>query len=46
LRDMFGLAQAPQAFHESGKLKDPQLQERLAKLVQAYLEMGRKLSAK
>lgn len=44
LPDMFALAQAPQAFDEGGKLKDPQLQERLRKLVQSYLVMGRKLT--
>lgn len=44
LPDMFALAQAPQAFDEHGKLKDPELQERLRKLVHGYLEMGRKLT--
>jgi hypothetical protein len=33
LPDMFALAQAPQAFDGHGKLKDPELQERLRKLV-------------
>ena len=44
LPDMFALAQAPQAFDEGGRLKDPVLQERLRKLVHSYLDMGRKLS--
>jgi chromate reductase len=44
LPDMFALAQAPQAFDEHGKLKDPELQERLRKLVHGYLDMGRKLT--
>jgi chromate reductase len=44
LPDMFALAQAPQAFDEHGKLKDPELHERLRKLVRGYLEMGKKLS--
>ena len=44
LPDMFALAQAPQAFDEQGKLKDPELQERLRKLVHGYLEMGKKLT--
>jgi chromate reductase len=44
LPDMFALAQAPQAFDERGKLKDPELQERLRKLVHGYLDMGRKLT--
>ena len=44
LPDMFALAQAPQAFDEHGKLKDPELQERLRKLVHGYLEMGKKLT--
>jgi chromate reductase len=44
LPDMFALAQAPQAFDEHGKLKDPQLQERLRKLVHGYLDMGKKLT--
>jgi hypothetical protein len=39
------LAQAQQAFTPKGGLKDPQLSERLSKMVMAYLEMGRKLSA-
>ena len=45
LPDMFALAQAPQAFDEHGKLKDPELRERLRKLVHGYLDMGRKLTA-
>jgi chromate reductase len=44
LPDMFALAQAPQAFDEHGKLKDPELRERLRKLVHGYLEMGKKLT--
>ena len=44
LPGMFALAQAPQAFDETGKLRDPELQERLRKLVQGYLVMGRKLT--
>jgi chromate reductase len=44
LPDMFALAQAPQAFDDQGKLKDPELQERLRKLVHGYLEMGKKLT--
>ena len=44
LPDMFALAQAPQAFDEQGKLKDPELQGRLRKLVHGYLDMGRKLT--
>jgi hypothetical protein len=43
--DMFALAQAQQALDDSGKLKDPQMQERLAKMVGGYLVMARKLSA-
>jgi len=44
LPDMFALAQAPQAFDEQGKLKNPELQERLRKLVHGYLDMGIKLT--
>jgi NAD(P)H-dependent FMN reductase len=44
LPDMFALPQAPQAFDEHGKLKDPELRERLRKLVSGYLEMGKKLT--
>ncbi|MGZ8392007.1 MAG: NADPH-dependent FMN reductase [Gemmatimonadales bacterium] len=44
--DMFALAQAQQALDEAGRLKDPQMRERLAKMVRGYLVMGRKLSAK
>jgi chromate reductase len=43
--DMFALAQAQQAFDERGKLKDPVVQERLAKMASGYFDMGRKLSA-
>jgi NAD(P)H-dependent FMN reductase len=42
---MFALAQAQQAFDERGKLKDPEVQERLAKMARGYFVMGRKLSA-
>lgn len=42
--DMFALAQAQQAFDEEGKLKDPEIRERLRKMVTGYLETGRKLS--
>jgi len=44
LPDMFALAQAPQALDEHGKLKDPELQKRLSKLVHGYLDMGKKLT--
>ena len=43
--DMFALAQAGQALDERGKLKAPELQERLKKLVTGYLQMGAKLSS-
>lgn len=43
--DMFGLAQAQQAFDDRGKLKDPEVQERLGKMAKGYFVMGRKLSA-
>ncbi|MDQ3223986.1 MAG: NAD(P)H-dependent oxidoreductase [Gemmatimonadota bacterium] len=43
--DMFALAQAPQAFDERGKLKDPEVRERLIKMATGYFIMGRKLSA-
>jgi NAD(P)H-dependent FMN reductase len=43
--DMFAVAQAPQAFDEHGKLKDPELRERLSKMATGYFVMGRKLSA-
>jgi len=42
---MVALAQAQQAFDERGKLKDPAVQERLAKVAAGYFVMGRKLSA-
>ena len=41
--DMFPLPFAPQAFDDEGRIKDPQVGERLAKLVQAYVEMARRL---
>ncbi|HEX5387464.1 MAG TPA: NAD(P)H-dependent oxidoreductase [Gemmatimonadales bacterium] len=44
LPDMFALAQAQNAFDDSGALKDPAAQQRLEKNVSAYLTMGRKLS--
>jgi NAD(P)H-dependent FMN reductase len=43
--DMFALAQAQQAFDERGKLKDPEVQERLARMAKGYFVMGKKLSA-
>jgi NAD(P)H-dependent FMN reductase len=43
--DMFALAQAAQALDERGKLKDPELQGRLDKMVKGYLRMGAKLSS-
>jgi NAD(P)H-dependent FMN reductase len=42
---MFALAEAQKAFDEHGRLKDTAVQERLAKMVNAYFVMGRKLSA-
>ncbi|MEP7225924.1 MAG: NAD(P)H-dependent oxidoreductase [Gemmatimonadales bacterium] len=42
---MFALAQGQQAFDEHGKLKDHEVQERLAKMAHGYFVMGRKLSA-
>jgi NAD(P)H-dependent FMN reductase len=42
--DMFALAQAAQAFEADGTLKDPQLRERLGKIVAGYLEVARRLS--
>jgi chromate reductase, NAD(P)H dehydrogenase (quinone) len=44
LPDMFALAQAAEAFDEQGKLKDPELQKRLRKLMHGYLDMGKKLT--
>jgi hypothetical protein len=41
----FALAQAAQALDERGKFKDPELQERLEKMVTGYLQMGAKLSS-
>jgi NAD(P)H-dependent FMN reductase len=43
--DMFALAQAAQALDERGELRDPELRERLEKMVTGYLRMGAKLSA-
>lgn len=42
---MFALAQASQAFDEAGKLKDPDVRDRLVKMVGGYFVMGQKLSA-
>jgi NAD(P)H-dependent FMN reductase len=42
--DMFPLAQAHEAFDPQGTLKDPQLNERLAKIVAGYLGVARKLA--
>jgi hypothetical protein len=41
---MLALAQAPQAFDEQGKLKDSELRARLWKLVNGYLDMGKRLT--
>jgi len=43
--DMFALAQAQLALDEQGKLKDPEMQQRLRKMVAGYLETGRKLTS-
>ncbi|HEU5168915.1 MAG TPA: NAD(P)H-dependent oxidoreductase [Gemmatimonadales bacterium] len=42
--DMFALAHADKAFREDGGFADAQTEERLAKMITGYLEMGRKLS--
>lgn len=42
--DMFALAQADKAFGETGELTDPSTADRLTKMVEGYLQMGRKLS--
>ncbi|HEU5303906.1 MAG TPA: NAD(P)H-dependent oxidoreductase, partial [Gemmatimonadales bacterium] len=42
--DMFALAQAHQALDERGGFKDPEVQERLRKMLLGYLETGRKLT--
>ncbi len=42
--DMYALPLAKDQFDESGRLKEPERQERLAKTVGAYLEMARKLA--
>lgn len=44
--DMFSLANAPDAFDENGRLKDPRAAERLGRLIPGYLELARKLAAK
>jgi hypothetical protein len=42
--DMFALANADKAFGEAGELADAATADRLTKMVDGYLEMGRKLS--
>jgi len=42
--DMFPLSNAPQAFDEAGGLKDPQVRERLQRMVEGYLKMARALA--
>lgn len=42
--DMFALAQANQVLDEDGKFRAPEMQERLRKMLQGYLEMARKLT--
>lgn len=44
--DMFALAQADKAFTEAGGLNDPATRDRLTKMIDGYLEMGRKLSGR
>jgi chromate reductase len=41
--DMFALAQAHLAFGEDGRLRDPQAAERLRRMLEGYLDMGRRL---
>ena len=43
--DMFPLANAPHAFDDSGGLKDPQIKERLGRVVGGYLKMARALKS-
>lgn len=42
--DMYALPWAKEQFDDSGRLKEPDRQDRLVKMVGAYLEMGRKLA--
>jgi chromate reductase len=42
--DMFPLSHAPQAFDENAGLKDPQVRERLGRMVEGYLKMARALT--
>lgn len=42
--DMFALAHADKAFGEAGELVDAATSDRLTRIVDGYLEMGRKLS--
>jgi NAD(P)H-dependent FMN reductase len=42
--DMYALPWAKEQFDESGRLKEPDRQERLVKTVGAYLVMARKLA--
>jgi len=42
--DMFALANADQAFTDAGELTDPATADRLTRMVDRYVEMGRKLS--
>ena len=41
--DMFPLSQAPQAFDDGGELRDPQVRQRLERMVTAYLKMAEAL---
>ena len=43
--DMFPLANAPQAFDEHGGLKEPQVRERLQRMLEGYLKMAAALTA-
>jgi NAD(P)H-dependent FMN reductase len=42
--DMYTLPWAKEQFDEGGRLKEPERQERLEKMVGAYLAMARKLA--
>ena len=42
--EMYSLAQADKAFADDGTVKEPALQERLEKLVAAYVDYGERLS--
>jgi chromate reductase, NAD(P)H dehydrogenase (quinone) len=44
--DMFSLPNAPDAFDENGRLKDPRAAERLGRLIPGYLDLARKLAGK